>query len=1452
MAGDAGRIEVKLIVDHQQAVDRLKAFEKQIVETSNATQTHANAMSASFKKVKGPRLTKATAGTKKLGTQMDKTRIASDKLAASSKKTALSFAKFAGAAFVVQRIGTAFFRAADAGAQYNLRIAEIATLTDELNFSTAQQREIVESVASAYGEKFIQTAPALYDAISAGATNAAEATEVLDSAVKLSIGTISTQAQSVSLLVGVLNAYGDEVGGAAAVTDDFFAIVRQGKLRLEELDPALGRVTPLAKAAGVSFKELGASIIALTRSGSSASEAITKIRSILNATIKKQREFDEAFQKIGLRFDSSTIKSRGFLNTLQLLREATGNSNEELGKLIGRVEGTTGTLSLVDDEARLFTEALDGMANSAGSANQAFNELRGSDGRQFEEIKNSLSNFFVEVGEDMARFVVQSADVLRFFGILDKASIAPAGLAGMGDELDRIANSLSESTGIEAISNDVIRLGALLRDVGISDSISTDLEVAKIGVDGLVVSVEKFERVGQGANREFGLLSQTIFGVPEQIAGLIDKFNALVSSEGIDVSLPTDVLESSLGGEFVKRASESAKQASVEAAEAFASGFNETARKSLDEPTNLFGGSRKNFLAEELGRGVEEAGRAGIKNADAIFRKLIRDGVLPPMIEEMDDGGLLVIEGLAASLDESGKTVLSPVIRRIAKENAALYKASFKIDPTDFVFSEDGGASPVPDLGLADSLELPSRESLSLSAAFGVDAFLVNIEKTGAPLAAIVTSFKDINGAAEAIVNSTEEQSKKSSKALIKSDELLENDLKRVITEKVLNDERTRALALQVALSGEGKEDLLRSQASSERLDAVARAMTKVLSIRRDIGFITGDEVGEQEKSASIGEVIRQLSESELAIKGELALAQANLRRDDELAISKISLATEKAQANALQGLEKERALRAVTKREALLSIEQQIAKSPQLTFQLLAQLQAMLAMVDAQGLLAEASAEGKIASAHERNLKLEGELKLGINARVEAIEIARAAEVRALNDVIPLNEEHKAALARTVELINERAARSADAAILRSEQDIAKALEDVLRVETMIADLKGRTSAGSIQERQFEIAELERLIAAKTLEFGAESRIVEVLEAKLVKMRELQALANQQDRIDAGEGGFFASFADELGNVTEDVNSIGDLGKSVAGTFNDLTRSWITQLKEGGNAWESFEDLVLQGLLDIAAQWAVMGVIGAAVDGIGGLFTEPQAPQAPGTASPEAEANVKAAAQYSESAGLMAQAAADMDAAGLTNLSAGALNIIAATLWTPVASQLVLAGGLLLAAAALGGGGTPALARGGVIGGRMKGSTGLPTNAYATGGIASTPQLAIFGEGDGAEAFVPLPDGKTIPVTADFSGILETAKMLQSAVNRLDRAHSFTVGSGGSATSNMLADNRQTNLNFTIDARGSSDPGAIDLAVKRGIAESMPQIENSIGNSMATGRSSVLVNGVRQASGRG
>lgn len=58
-------------------------------------------------------------------------------------------------------------------------------------------------------------------------------------------------------------------------------------------------------------------------------------------------------------------------------------------------------------------------------------------------------------------------------------------------------------------------------------------------------------------------------------------------------------------------------------------------------------------------------------------------------------------------------------------------------------------------------------------------------------------------------------------------------------------------------------------------------------------------------------------------------------------------------------------------------------------------------------------------------------------------------------------------------------------------------------------------------------------------------------------------------------------------------------------------------------------------------------------------------------------------------------------------------------------------------------------MAMGGIVGPGGE----IPVNKYARGGVARSPQLAVFGEGSHNEAFVPLPDGRRIPVAMQGGG---------------------------------------------------------------------------------------------------
>lgn len=93
-----------------------------------------------------------------------------------------------------------------------------------------------------------------------------------------------------------------------------------------------------------------------------------------------------------------------------------------------------------------------------------------------------------------------------------------------------------------------------------------------------------------------------------------------------------------------------------------------------------------------------------------------------------------------------------------------------------------------------------------------------------------------------------------------------------------------------------------------------------------------------------------------------------------------------------------------------------------------------------------------------------------------------------------------------------------------------------------------------------------------------------------------------------------------------------------------------------------------------------------------------------------------------------------------------------------------------------------------------------LPVHRYASGGITSRPQMAIFGEGAQSEAFVPLPDGRTIPVTMKFASAMPSSQaggpgpvsisLPVNIINQVEGAHVETrqsMGANGSPQLDVL-----------------------------------------------------------------
>lgn len=102
----------------------------------------------------------------------------------------------------------------------------------------------------------------------------------------------------------------------------------------------------------------------------------------------------------------------------------------------------------------------------------------------------------------------------------------------------------------------------------------------------------------------------------------------------------------------------------------------------------------------------------------------------------------------------------------------------------------------------------------------------------------------------------------------------------------------------------------------------------------------------------------------------------------------------------------------------------------------------------------------------------------------------------------------------------------------------------------------------------------------------------------------------------------------------------------------------------------------------------------------------------------------------------------------------------------------------------------------------------------YARGGIADRPQIALFGEGSMNEAYVPLPDGRSIPVTLSGSGTGGNVVNISIQVNNemredgLSSSNEVQSASGNAAGWNKFADSIKSMI--VSEIANQSRPGGL------------------------------------------
>jgi TP901 family phage tail tape measure protein len=402
------------------------------------------------------------------------------------------------------------------------------------SISGATQRQIdgladgVRRLARVMGVDAVESTKALYNIIGSGIEDPVNALRVLESATRAAVAGLTTVDTAAQVGVGVLNAYGLQVGEIDRVFDVLFATVKDGVVSFPDLAQNIGEVIPTARSAKVTLEELGAAFVVMTRNGINASESSTAIRSAIQAIAAPTADAEVRFRALGIELGN-------FTSVIEQLSRKDLNLSQ-IRQLVPDARAAKAVQSLAQN-FRLLRDEIGEMTKAAGATQAAYAVLANTPQARVDRFNAAIKDLALSFGE----FVTNSTGIIQSLtGLLNSFNGLDASTRRVALEVGAFVAAIAGlAVAIRALSVPLnLFVGAVFQSVPALASMTAGLDAASIAMRSLGVAAAAFIgfEFGKWARENvpyvstFGDALGLVAGALTQAAGLgFDAFNAALS-----------------------------------------------------------------------------------------------------------------------------------------------------------------------------------------------------------------------------------------------------------------------------------------------------------------------------------------------------------------------------------------------------------------------------------------------------------------------------------------------------------------------------------------------------------------------------------------------------------------------------------------------------------------------------------------------------------------------------------------------------------------------------------------------------------------------------------------------------------------------------------------------------------------------------------------------------------
>jgi TP901 family phage tail tape measure protein len=226
--------------------------------------------------------------------------------------------------------------------------------------------------------------------------NPAEIGGFMNEAMRLAISDGSDVEPVVRLMATLRKAFDLPMEALSPLRDVLFTAVDEGAVEIQDLATQLGKISPLAREAGIDMIEMMSAISAVSLGGFTPHQTITNFRNALTDLLDPTSKAQKAMRDLGINFSPAIIKAQGLRGAIDQLKIAMKKDPRALGDLAEDLRSLTFWLSIagpqLDDYDRIMKEVIE----STGKNDKAYQKMIDGPMKKLERLWAGIKTAAIE------------------------------------------------------------------------------------------------------------------------------------------------------------------------------------------------------------------------------------------------------------------------------------------------------------------------------------------------------------------------------------------------------------------------------------------------------------------------------------------------------------------------------------------------------------------------------------------------------------------------------------------------------------------------------------------------------------------------------------------------------------------------------------------------------------------------------------------------------------------------------------------------------------------------------------------------------------------------------------------------------------------------------------------------------------------------------------------------